>query len=143
MNDCAVFPARYDVIASICEFVQAGAEAAGFGEDEQFRVQLACDEACTNIIEHAYGGENQGEIEVKVQATTGTLTIELHDNGQSFDPENQPELNRPLKIKTEEDLERLQAGGLGLHFMRTIMDEVRFHFDVREGNTLVMVKRKV
>ena len=142
MNARAVFPARYETIVSICEFVRVGAEAAGFSEDEQFRVELACDEACANIIDHAYGGENKGKITVRVETVGDRLIITLHDTGRAFKPHLIPKPDRPLQIKTDADLERLQAGGLGLHFMRTIMDDVQFFFDASKGNTLIMEKKK-
>ena len=84
----AVFPARFAEIARICALVQLEAAAAGFDEQEQFRLQLACDEACTNIIEHAYGGQNRGNIRVLIRQQDGSFLIELHDTGRPFDPSN-------------------------------------------------------
>ena len=63
MGQTITIPARYDQVAPLCDFVVDAAVAAGLDADAAFQVQLACDEACTNIIEHAYGGQG-GEIEV-------------------------------------------------------------------------------
>jgi len=63
------------------------------------------------------------------------IQIQVHDTGRPFDPRavRAPDLEAPL--------ERRETGGLGLHFMRSIMDEVRFEFD-QDGNRLTMVKRR-
>jgi anti-sigma regulatory factor (Ser/Thr protein kinase) len=67
------------------------------------------------------------------------FTITIHDNGDSFDPdaitpaENIPGVADPAN--------NLRAGGLGLHFMRKLMDEIHFDLDSEKGNTLVMVKK--
>lgn len=133
----AVFPARFAEIARICALVQLEAAAAGFDEKEQFRLQLACDEACTNIIEHAYGGENRGHIRVLIRQQDGSFLIQLHDTGRPFDPSNlKSEPSRPPSA----NLTEIQEGGWGLHFMHSIMDEVHFDFDVDQGNTLTMIK---
>jgi serine/threonine-protein kinase RsbW len=131
-----IIPGRFDRVREACDFVVAGAERAGFDPDEVFRIQLACDEACTNIIEHAYGEEGAGQIRVSWQNKKGAFIIELRDNGRPFQPENVPS---PTVPDSADDLDDLKAGGLGLHFMRTLMDEVDFSFD-DQGNRLVMVK---
>jgi serine/threonine-protein kinase RsbW len=66
-------PGRFDRIREACDFVIEGAEEAGFDPDEVFRIQLACDEACTNIIEHAYGAEDVGEIRISWEIKKGAL----------------------------------------------------------------------
>lgn len=130
------FPGRYDQIREACEFVVSGAEEAGFDPDEIFRIQLACDEACTNIIEHAYGAEDAGQIQISWQFKQGAFTIELRDNGRPFRPETVPYPSMP---DSADNVDELKVGGLGLHFMRSLMDEVEFSFD-KDGNRLVMVK---
>jgi serine/threonine-protein kinase RsbW len=108
---------------------------AGLGEHEIFHCQLAVDEACTNIIEHAYGGENRGTIEATCDIRAGELIIALFDYGESFDPTAVPAPGPYLSI------DDATIGGQGLYFIRKVMDSV--HFDCRPGaNTLVMTKRK-
>jgi serine/threonine-protein kinase RsbW len=129
-------PGRFDKVKEACDFVCAGAEEVGFTKDEVFRIQLACDEACTNIIEHAYGAEDVGEIEVSWQRKEGAFIIELRDNGRPFKPE---EIPPPSVPHAPGEIDDIKVGGLGLHFMRTLMDDVIFSFD-DQGNELVMVK---
>lgn len=127
-------PARFENLALIGEFIAGAARRAGFDEKGVFDLQLACDEACTNVIEHAYGG-GPGDIHITVTAYPDQFQIEVRDTGCPFDPTavRMPDLDAPL--------ERRETGGLGLHFMRSIMDEVRFEFD-EGGNHLTMVKRR-
>jgi serine/threonine-protein kinase RsbW len=94
------------------------------------------DEACTNIIEHGYGGEGKGKIECSYRVDPDALTIKLRDWGVSFAPEDipDPDFNVPL--------EDLEPRGAGLYFMRELMDEISFAFHESKGNLLVMVKKK-
>jgi serine/threonine-protein kinase RsbW len=131
-----IIPGRYDRVREACDFVVAGAEEVGFDSDEVFRIQLACDEACTNIIEHAYGAEDAGQIRVSWQNKKGAFIIEFRDNGRPFQPDKVPSPSVP---DSPNDVDEMKVGGLGLHFMRTLMDKVDFSFD-GQGNHLVMVK---
>lgn len=130
-----IVPGRFDSLAQISEFISQAAFEAGFDEDSAFHIQMAVDEACSNIIEHAYGASCAGNIELTYRLEAGEFTITIHDTGCSFDPTRVPE--PPLGAS----LEDLPAGGLGLYFMRRLMDQVRFEFDPAKGNTLTMVKR--
>lgn len=138
-------PGRYPEIRKICEFVAAGASEAGFDDDTVFHLELCCDEASTNIIEHAYGGEDVGAIDVTTIVDKASFTVTLQDSGRPFDPAAvpaPPDINNDLAggISTDELSQQLQVGGLGLHFIRNLMDEVYFTFDEDHGNTMVMVK---
>jgi anti-sigma regulatory factor (Ser/Thr protein kinase) len=128
-------PGRYDRLAQIADFVaQAGAEA-GLGEAEISHCELAVDEACTNIIEHGYGGEDRGALEITCEAHAGELTIIIQDRAKRFDPGAIPSPNLNANV------EELGVGGLGLYFMRQVMDAVEFSFE-GGGNKLVLIKRR-
>jgi serine/threonine-protein kinase RsbW len=130
-------PGRFESISDVCSFVVSGAEQAGFDIDELFQIELACDEACTNIIEHAYSGGEDGEIVVTWRFDDMAFTIIMSDDGRPFDPDEVP----PPEIPEDpDDLNGLQIGGLGIYFMRNLMDEVHFSRDDIQGNRLVMVK---
>ena len=142
-----IVPGRYDQIQVICEFVSAGARQAGLGTDEVFHVELCCDEASTNIIEHAYGAEDVGEIVVAYEISDTTFTVTLHDDGRPFIPGDVPEPSFPPQEDDTEDaalgdiMKSLKIGGLGIHFMRKLMDDVQFSFNGQQGNTLVLTKK--
>ena len=130
------FPGRFDSLAAIGEFVTRAAEAANLNARARYAVQVAVDEACSNIIEHAYGGEGRGDVECTCRVNEDGLTVILRDRGQPFDPTSVPEPD------LEASLEDRNTGGLGLYFVRKLMDEVRFEFTPDVGNVLTMVKRK-
>lgn len=128
-------PARIDNIPSIVSFVAQAAEAAGFGETDVFHCQMAADEACTNIVEHAYTGQEDGPIDVVCEVTPGDLTIWITDSGQRFDPTAVPEpdlANQPV--------DELEPGGIGLHLMRKMVDEVEFTFE--EGQNRLRMRKQ-
>jgi serine/threonine-protein kinase RsbW len=132
-------PGRYDQIRRLCAFVGDGARKAGFGDDDIFQVELACDEACTNIIEHTYEGEGIGEIQVSWQFNSDSFTVIIKDHGPRFDPTGIPSPPVPPDL---EDIEELPVGGLGVFFMRRLMDKVTFDYHQGSGNVLTMVKRR-
>lgn len=129
------FPAQFEHLDSIRDFVGEMARQACMDPKEIYNVQLAVDEACSNIIEYAYEGILDGQIEINVFATRDALTMILHDQGKPFDA------NEIAEPDVDAALEDRAIGGLGLFFMRKLMDEVRFEWSPEKGNTLTMVKR--
>lgn len=121
-------------IPRMIEFVSDAARAAGLSEDEVFHCQMAVDEACTNVIEHAYGGEDHGDIDITCVIDAGnSCTIIIEDSGIPFEPDNipVPELAR--------DVASIEPGGLGLHLMRQMMSEVVFDF--RDGCNILRMRK--
>jgi serine/threonine-protein kinase RsbW len=130
------FPGRYDQLEIISQFIEEAAADSGLSDLAVYAVQSAVDEACTNIIDHAYGGQNRGTISCTAQIEKKGLRIILKDTGKPFIPQN----FNPKKMPTS--LENVPVGGLGLHFIYNLMDEVHFESDPKTGNTLTMFKRK-
>jgi serine/threonine-protein kinase RsbW len=91
---------------------------------------VAAEEAFTNVAKHAYDGE--GEIEVSVEADQGIVRLTLADRGRPFDPLGAP----PPDLN--EEVEDRRIGGLGIHLMRNLADDMRYR---REGgkNILTMI----
>ena len=135
-------PARFDQLQHIAELAVQAARQVGFDAQQQGRIELAVDEACSNIIEHAYAGES-GQIYIEVETEPKHyLKIVLSDTGRTFAPDQIP-LYVPCTPAT--DVASLKVGGLGLHLMRQTMDDVCFEFNVpgHRGvfNRLTMIKR--
>jgi serine/threonine-protein kinase RsbW len=128
-------PGRFDRLEQISKFIEQAGLEAGLDDTAICRCQLAVDEACTNIIEHAYEGEGRGSIELRCDADAGELTIIIEDQGKPFDPGSVPE----PQLTT--NLEDIQVGGLGLYFMKQVMDAVEFSYE-DGSNKLVLVKRR-
>jgi serine/threonine-protein kinase RsbW len=122
-------------LPEVIAFIDQCAAEARVDAAVRFNLQLAVEEACANVIEHAYGGHG-GEFHVRFEASARDVTITVHDNGRPFAPNEVSEPNLTLP------LEERRIGGLGLYLMQQLMDEVRFGFG-EDGNTLVMVKHDV
>ena len=129
------FPADFLELDDIREFVGNAASAAGMDDREVYAVQLATDEACSNIIEHGYEAVSDGVITCTCEVSPGQLTVTLRDRGAPFDPSHvpQPDLSVPLDER--------QIGGLGLFLMRSLMSEVSYSTTPEGENVLVLVKR--
>ncbi len=129
------FPGRYTSLAKIGEFVHKIAQNAGFQSFAIYSIEMAVDEACSNIIEHAYGGEEKGNIRCTCSVDDEALTIVIKDTGQSFDLDSVPTPN------LSDNIDEREAHGLGLYFIRQWMDEVFFETK-GQSNILTMIKRK-
>jgi serine/threonine-protein kinase RsbW len=131
------FAAKFEFLDEIREFVGDVARKNGFTDKEVYNIQLATDEAASNIIEHAYEGVTNGLLEISCGVRNKVITIILVDHGESFDPSDVPAPD--LKA----DLSDRKIGGLGLFLMRKLMDEVHYDAEPRKNrNTLTMIKRK-
>ena len=130
------FPGRFESLASIGQFVRSQAKDSGLDDKAIYQVEMAVDEACSNIIEHAYGGEDQGDISLTCKNSNEGLTVILCDNGKPFDPKavNSPNLDA--------DLEERESHGLGLFFIYKWMDHVHYDYKPGVGNILTLFKRR-
>ena len=80
-------PGQFEQLAQIAEFVTQAAREAGLTDDDVFHVEMAVDEACSNIIEHAYA-DRSGDIDLACTSSAhGRFEIMIHDSGRPFDPE--------------------------------------------------------
>ncbi len=129
-----IFIARFESLDAIREFVVDAAHQAGLDEKDVYNVQLAADEAASNIIEHAYEGVPDGQIEISTEISDDTLQIIMRDRGKRFDPGTiaEPDVHAALEERA--------VGGLGLFFMHKLMDDVRFEYSSEGGNVLRMFK---
>ncbi|MCP4423311.1 MAG: ATP-binding protein [Chloroflexi bacterium] len=132
---------RYVEVKKICQFVAQGAASVGLDKTAVFHIELACDEAGTNIIEHAYGDENAGDIHISWHVADDMFVVTMLDDGPRFDSDAIPAPTTVDNPNALDDLDNVRVGGLGIHFMRKLMDEVTFSYDPQRGNKLIMKKR--
>lgn len=128
-----IFPGRYESLAKIAELTRAAAQDAGLSDFDCYTVETSVDEACSNIIEHAYDGENIGQIEISYEITEKWLQFTLRDWGKSFDPEKVPIPDIGCCLPDR------KASGLGIYIMRQWMDEVNF---IHESGVNTAILRK-
>jgi anti-sigma regulatory factor (Ser/Thr protein kinase) len=130
------FAAKFEYLDEIREFVGAIARSGGFSDKDVYNIQLATDEAASNIIEHAYEKITDGVLELSCGVGDDLITIVLIDHGESFDPSEIPLPD--LKA----DLSDRKIGGLGIFLMRKLMDQVHYEAKSNKSNVLTMTKRK-
>ncbi|WP_321477820.1 ATP-binding protein [uncultured Paludibaculum sp.] len=128
-------PSSTENLAMIRDFVSNIGVQVGFNEGEVARLALAVDEACANVIEHAYGLEDTHDVTIRAVVDDDALRFEIIDTGRGFDPaQMQPQ-------EVEELIRQRKSGGLGLRLIRTIMDDVQYRIVPGEKNELRMTKR--
>lgn len=130
------FPARFEFLDEIRDLVAQVARENSFTEKAIYSLQLAADEAASNIIEHAYEGISNATLDITCDMQDDTMVITMRDTGKPFDPSKVKQPN----IKA--DLSDRQIGGLGVYLMRKLMDEVRYESNSKTGNLLTMTKRR-
>ena len=126
------FPSDPRHIAAARAFVEQAALLAGLGEHDTARIVLATGEAIANVIRHCYGGRCDRDIRLTARIFADRLELHLQDYGRKVDPGE-------LHSHGPDD-GSIHPGGLGLHIIREVMDEVDLSFISGTGNCLTMVK---
>lgn len=119
-------------IAIIRNEVEKIAKKMEFPEDEIFNIKLAINEAQANIIEHAYQGDEKGEILFKFFSYEDRLEIMIKDYGKGMD-------SKTIK-EDEKHLDELEGSGLGLFLINQLMDKVDYKRTEKIGTELWLTK---
>ncbi len=130
------FAAKFENLDEIREFVGEIARKGGFSDKDVYNIQLATDEAASNIIEHAYQNKPGGVLDLSCGVKGDVITIILTDHGKSFDPSGVPAPD------LHADLSDRKIGGLGIFLMRKLMDEIYYKPGPNKSNVLTMTKHK-
>ncbi len=107
-------------LSLIRDFIKTATAEADVASDVIENIILAVDEACTNIIKHAYKSFPDGEMIIKTKATLSRFVVSITDYGKSFEPDTipEPDLQKYYRQK--------RVGGLGMYLMKTLMDDVKY-----------------
>ena len=127
--------ARQENLQAFREFIENACQRAGIEASAVFDLKLAVDEACSNIIEHGYAGNEPGPIGVSFDAQGEQVAVEITDRGRPFDPKTvrAPDLNSPWQDR--------RVGGLGWYLMSRSVDRIGYDSDPQTGNRLTLVKK--
>lgn len=123
-----------DNLAKIRRFVKKTSLQVGFDEDSANKIILATDEACTNIIKHAYKYSTTGKINVNLSFSAKKLRISITDEGSHFNSKSikEPDLKKYYEEK--------RVGGLGMFLMKKLMDEVKYSQPNPHKNKVTLIK---
>lgn len=120
-------------LAGIRDFVSEHARDHSFTESQINDIRLAVDEACTNVIKHAYNYNEKEQFLIDLYFNTNSLTITITDQGNGFN------FNTYQRPNLKEQIKQKKRGGMGIYLIRKLMDEVSYYSD-RNKNSLTMKK---
>jgi serine/threonine-protein kinase RsbW len=129
-----VVAGEYASLVQITEWVGRAAAQAGLDEKATYAIQMAVDEACTNIIEHTYGGESRSEIILTYRIADDRLQVMIVDHGAPFDP------TQPSDFDPQAPLAERRPGGMGLFLIQNLADHLAYDSSLPQGNQLTLTK---
>ena len=126
-------PAATRSLSDVRRFVSERAQEAHLDGKTVEQIKLAVDEACANVVKHAYAGDDHATFDVRVDVDDHQFAILIRDTGISFDRSayQHPDLARSIRNR--------KRGGLGVHLMRRLMDSVEYRSS-DDGNEVRLVK---
>ena len=121
-------------IELLAEYIDSIAEAAGIDPSLAMSLNLALEEAVTNVIMYAYPEGTDGTVDIITEANDGLLTFIIKDSGKAFDPTQKEDADVTLSA------EERQIGGLGIFLVKQIMDTVNYQ-RIDGQNILTLTKK--
>ena len=127
-----VTPSISEFLEIIRDFIKKIASNVGFVEEDVYKIQLSVDEACTNVINHAYDEITRSVMRVEVKVDEEKMDVSVIDYGRGFEPNiiKSPNMRKYLK--------EYKRGGLGIHLIKKLMDEVKFSDTPFKKNQITM-----
>ena len=123
-------PSHPKYLAVVRDVVERMAGINGISEKTAWDLKLAVDEACSNVIKHAYHGDTQQKILIKFKITPKKFTVVIEDGGTKTDPAS----------VEGRSLTEIRPGGLGVHFIKKIFDVFEFDQKIKSGNRLRLIR---
>ena len=108
-------------IPQLAGFIEAVAQAGSLNQSTAMSLNLALEEAVTNVILYAYPEGTEGLVDIEAIIRKHQICFKITDSGRPFDPTQVAEVDTTLP------LEERPIGGLGIHIVRSIMDEVSYN----------------
>ena len=126
---------RTENLTTVREFVNSAVGEVSIPQDIAGDIVLAVDEACTNIIKHAYHYSPDGDIKIKLKYSDKKIVVEITDHGASFHPDAVP------KPDLKKYFEEKRVGGLGMYLMKSLMDDIRYTSVLGKYNQVILTKK--
>lgn len=137
------YPQRYQLkllsesenLELVREFITKIVLKAGFNADDVNKIELALDEACANVVKHAYPKDSAlKQLSIVAEIDYKAFTIIVTDQGKGFDTAQIKSLDIGQYVA------EMKIGGLGIYLMKNLMDEVEFHIEPGKRNEVKLVK---
>jgi serine/threonine-protein kinase RsbW len=118
---------RMPEIAAVNETFESFAEEFGIPATIAMKFNVIFDELLNNIVTYAYSDDDEHDIKVRMELAGKRLTVTITDDGVPFNPlsEEAPDTDAPL--------EERKIGGLGIHLVRNLIDDVTYHRRIGEN----------
>ena len=126
---------RIEDFPRFLEMLESFAEENDLPQEAVFSMHLAIDELFTNIVSYGFSDDNKHTIEIDVSYTEDVLQVRMSDDGIPFDP-----LNEAPEPDLDASLEERRIGGVGVHFVKNLMDDVSYVYE-NGRNRLCLVKK--
>ncbi|WP_155314046.1 ATP-binding protein [Desulfosarcina ovata] len=120
-------------LPSLCQGLERVLSPLGLDKRVRYQLEVAIEEVFTNIVAYAFSDNTPHAIEIRLNLEKEAITIRFEDHGQAFNPLSTaaPDLSKPLCDRHE--------GGLGIHMIKTMMDEIRYQ---RQGGKNILILKK-
>ena len=122
-------------LARIAEAIEAHGESHGWPPKWILNLNLSLDELITNIVSYGYQDSDEHEIRVTLTEQNGSLVVVLEDDGIAFDP-----FTAAPAPDLEASVEERRIGGLGVYFVKTLMDEATYE-RLDSHNRITLIQR--
>ncbi len=126
----------HEEIADLVAAIETLGTEDGWSGDLTFRISLVVDELAQNVVDYAYN-DTPGDVEIAVTSRDETVVIEIIDEGKPFDPLTDapaPDLTSPIESRP--------IGGLGVHFTKTLMDDVTYRRESGRNRLRIVTRKK-
>jgi anti-sigma regulatory factor (Ser/Thr protein kinase) len=114
-------------------FLEALSDEWALSPKLQFNLNLVLEELITNVIFYAYEDEEKHQISISFSRENEQVAIEILDDGKAFNP-----LEKDVPDDLDKDIDERKIGGLGIHFVKSLMDEVAYERTDKGMNRLVL-----
>ena len=128
-------PNDINTVPQLNEFIDGVCEEAGIDMATTMSLNLALEEAVVNVMSYAYPQGTEGLVDIDVVSGNGHIDFIISDSGQPFDPTDKGEVDTTLSA------EERPIGGLGIHLIRQIMDDVVYEY--RDGKNILSMTKKL
>ena len=131
-KNCIIIPSSQDYLGEVDRFLETRLKEAGMNESDLADVAISVSEAVNNAIFHGNKCDLKKKITVRVRVTSGTVEVQVEDQGEGFDPS---EIPNPV-----EGDNLLRQVGRGIFIIKSLMDRLEFSFAPEGGTILTMYK---